>query len=181
MSGGGVEQHRRGSRPSRLLSTGVTYYFVQPNSACSNTYPCSRMDSRWPRWKRSSPAKNVQTQLDRLAQLVGRSLVTIEPPVLDSTRYRLLETMRADAWERLVASGHAEQVQKRLADWIVLMADRAASAFHGPERARWLRWAEVEHTNSASSLEWLIDRQEAVAAMRVVAALSWRIETNRGR
>jgi predicted ATPase/DNA-binding CsgD family transcriptional regulator len=119
------------------------------------------------------PSEGRTDVLDRLSQLVDRSLVTIEPSGLDSTRYRLLETMRAYAWERLVASGDAEQVQHRLANWIVLMAGQAASAFHGPEQVRWLRWAEGEHANITSALEWLIDRQEAVAAMGVVAGLWW--------
>jgi non-specific serine/threonine protein kinase len=112
--------------------------------------------------------------LDGLWRLVDRSLVVVEPSAAGlETRYRLLETLRAYAWERLVASGQAEVCLRRLADWLVRTAEEAGAAFHGPEQGGWLRWAEAEHGNVRAVLHWLISHQQTEAALRLVAGLWW--------
>jgi predicted ATPase/tetratricopeptide (TPR) repeat protein len=109
-----------------------------------------------------------------LASLVDRSLVLVEPHASGAdTRYRLLESVRTYAWERLVASGEAEHVHRRQADWLVAMAERACAAFHGHDQGEWLSWAENEHANVQIVLQWLVKQRDADAALRVVAALWW--------
>jgi predicted ATPase len=58
--------------------------------------------------------------LDLLSALVDKSLVLFD------TRYRLLETVRQFAAEKLAASGENEQVRERHARFFLAMMDRAA-------------------------------------------------------
>src|SRR5215471_127272 len=112
--------------------------------------------------------------LDRLGRLVDRSLVVAEAPRAGgATRYRLLETLRAFAWQRLVARGDAERVRRRMADWLVDMAERADAGFHGPDQAHWLRWAETERGNARAVLQWLLMKQDTEAALRLVTSVWW--------
>jgi predicted ATPase len=112
--------------------------------------------------------------LDVLSRLVDQSLVLAEPPDQQAeTRYRLLETLRAYSWERLLADGEADLLRKRHADWLVGLAEQAATAFHGPEQGHWLRWAEREHDNVRAALHWALERDDAETALRLTAALSW--------
>ncbi len=62
--------------------------------------------------------------LDTLAALVDKSLVVREPEVLGQARYRMLETIREYAAERLAAAGEAAQLQHRLRDHVLAIAER---------------------------------------------------------
>jgi predicted ATPase/DNA-binding CsgD family transcriptional regulator len=112
--------------------------------------------------------------LDLLGRLVDRSLVVVErTPAGGETRYRLLETVRAFAWQRLIDRGDADLVRQRLANWLIGMAERADAAFHGPDQGRWLRWAESEHGNIRVALDWLIERQDTHSVLRLVIGPWW--------
>ncbi len=112
--------------------------------------------------------------LELLSRLVDCSLVLAEPEdETETTRYRLLETLRDYGQERLAERGEADQVRERHAKWMVKLAQQAERAFRGPEQGRWLRWAEREHDNVRAALTWALEREEADLAVRLAAALSW--------
>jgi predicted ATPase/DNA-binding CsgD family transcriptional regulator len=110
--------------------------------------------------------------LDLVSRLVDRSLIVVDTTGAE-TRYRLLETLRAYAHRRLVASGEEGAVQRRLVDWMLDQSQRADAAYHGPEQGRWLRWAEHEHGNLRVVLRWLAAERETDDLLRLVAALWW--------
>jgi predicted ATPase/DNA-binding CsgD family transcriptional regulator len=110
--------------------------------------------------------------LDLVSRLVDRSLIVVDATGSE-TRYRLLETLRAYAQRRLVSSGEAAAVQRRLADWMLGQAELAETTYHGPEQGRWLRWAERELGNLRVVLRWLADEQATDALLRLVTALWW--------
>jgi len=60
--------------------------------------------------------------------LVERSLVVAEPALAGESRFRLLETLRAYAWERLVASGELEQLRRRHFQHFLAMAESYSEA-----------------------------------------------------
>ncbi len=68
------------------------------------------------------PAAEV---LDLISGLVDKSLVVVEPEVLGEARYRLLDTIRGYAVERLAASGESAAVQLRLRDYTLRFVQRA--------------------------------------------------------
>jgi predicted ATPase/DNA-binding CsgD family transcriptional regulator len=61
--------------------------------------------------------------LDLLASLVDKSLVVREPEVLGQARYRLLDTIREYAAERLADAGETVAFQHRLRDYVVALAE----------------------------------------------------------
>ena len=112
--------------------------------------------------------------LDLLARLVDCSLVLAEPEgETETTRYRLLETLREYGQERLAERGETDRVRERHAKWMVELARQAERAFRGPEQGRWLRWAEREHDNVRAALTWALEREEAELAVRLAGSLAW--------
>ncbi len=59
------------------------------------------------------------------AGLVDKSLVVVEPEVLGQARYRMLDTIRAYAAQRLADAGEAAAVQLRLRDYALIVCEHA--------------------------------------------------------
>ncbi len=82
--------------------------------------------------------------LDLLARLVEKSLVVMEP---SGERYRMLETVRAYAAEKLAASGEDSATCERHVDHHLLLAEKARPGLVGPEQGSWLRRLDAEREN----------------------------------
>jgi len=65
--------------------------------------------------------------LDLLTQLVNKSLVIAERAQGVEARYRMLETMRQYAWEKLMASGEVDALRKRHAMYYLMLEIGRAS------------------------------------------------------
>lgn len=89
--------------------------------------------------------------LDLLAGLVRKSLVVAEE-VSGQARYRLVETMRQYASEKLVDAEEAEPVRNRHRDWYLALARRAAPELQHESALFWLNRLETEHDNLRSVL-----------------------------
>jgi non-specific serine/threonine protein kinase len=88
---------------------------------------------------------------DLLAGLTLRSLVhTVEQGM--GLRYRLLETVRQYAREKLHASGEAGTLQKRHRRWFLKQVERARAGMRTPERATWLNRLEDDIDNLRAAL-----------------------------
>ena len=72
--------------------------------------------------------------LDLLTSLIDKSLVAVDQSDARS-RYRLLETVRQYARERLVESGGAEAIRERHRDYFVALAEEADNKLLGAEQA----------------------------------------------
>jgi predicted ATPase len=94
--------------------------------------------------------------LDLLTGLVDKSLVLAEARGAEE-RYRLMETLRQYAEERLLQAGEAGAVRDRHAAWCLALARAAAAAL-----------AAGEHPMSAPARRQLLDERENVRA-----ALAW--------
>ena len=90
--------------------------------------------------------------VDILSALVDRSLVSIDTYGDDEPRYRLLESLRAFASERLVAAGESEIWSDRHLAWIEREAAVRGPAIHGPEMAAQVAWFEREQDNVRGAL-----------------------------
>jgi predicted ATPase/class 3 adenylate cyclase/DNA-binding CsgD family transcriptional regulator len=86
--------------------------------------------------------------LDLLAALVGKSLVQAEV-IHGSTRYRLLETVRHYAAERLASRAGAELRDVRVAhrDHYLAVAEAAAAHLTGPNQGNWLNRLDDDQAN----------------------------------
>jgi predicted ATPase/DNA-binding SARP family transcriptional activator len=87
------------------------------------------------------------------------------------TRYRLLETVRDYAGERLRESGEAEAARRRHADYYLRLAETAAPHLCGPEQAAWLSRLDAEHDNLRAALEEALETAPE-HALRMAAALA---------
>ena len=101
--------------------------------------------------------------LDLLAALVDKSLVIYEEDEHGVGRYRLLETTRQYAYERLLESGETEAVRRRHSDFFLRWAERAG-----------FDQLETEHDNLRAALEWcLAEESGAELGLRIATALAW--------
>ena len=113
--------------------------------------------------------------LDLLAALVDKSLVQAEESG-GSIRYRLLETLRAYASERLAQRGSAVQHGVRSAhrDHYLALVETAAAHLRGPDELRWLDMIEAEFDNIRAALAFSItDADSAEPGLRLAAWLRW--------
>lgn len=108
--------------------------------------------------------------LDLLTHLVDRSLVVYEEDERDQGRYRLLETVRQYARDRLMESGEGEAIRESHQNFFLTLAEEAEPKLRGQEQLRWLEVLEMEHDNLRASLEWA-SANGAEAALRLAGAL----------
>jgi len=89
--------------------------------------------------------------LELLVGLVDKSLVMVEA---EGTRYRLLETVREYAQERLEESGEEAGVRKRHLEFYLALAEKAAPGLSGPEQASWLKQLDGDRENILAAHAW---------------------------
>jgi predicted ATPase/DNA-binding CsgD family transcriptional regulator len=108
--------------------------------------------------------------LERLPQLVDRSMVQAEESVEGAVRYRLLETLRQYGAEQLQVSDEADRFRSRHAEHFLVRAEGADSP--GPGQHVNIPWIERDHDNLRAALDWFADH-DALRRLRLSAALSW--------
>jgi predicted ATPase/class 3 adenylate cyclase len=116
--------------------------------------------------------------LGLLTNLVEKSLVTLEA---DGERYRLLETVRQYAQERLDESGEADATRTRHLDCFLALAEQASSQLVGPDQGAWLARLALEAENLLAAHAWC-DRVEegGESGLRLVHAVKlWLIYRGR--
>jgi predicted ATPase/class 3 adenylate cyclase len=96
--------------------------------------------------------------LDLLSQLVNKSLVVVvEQPRSAETRYRILETIRQYASEKLLESGSGVSIHDRHLDYYLQLVKRAELEFYGPNDLPWLVILEGEWDNLRAAVEWSLE------------------------
>jgi predicted ATPase/class 3 adenylate cyclase len=118
--------------------------------------------------------------LDGLASLIESSLVQRLDDADGEPRYRMLETVREYAWERLETSGESATLRHRHAEYFAALAEavepRLLQASHGP----WLRRLDVESDNVRAARAWSDGGGDGgEVALRLAWAL-WRYWLTRG-
>jgi predicted ATPase/class 3 adenylate cyclase len=89
--------------------------------------------------------------LDLLGSLVEKSLVMLDERD-DHTRYRMLETIRDYAREKLEQSGELEPTMIRHCDHYFAVAKAVRDGLNGPDQADWIRRAEADLDNLRGAL-----------------------------
>jgi len=107
--------------------------------------------------------------LDALTQLVNKSLVVMEQT---QGRYRLLETIRQYALEKLGSSGEIEKTQARHLEFFLKLAEQAEPELRRADQVRWLDRLEVEHDNSRAALSYALEQGKVEASLRLASSLS---------
>jgi predicted ATPase/transcriptional regulator with XRE-family HTH domain len=110
--------------------------------------------------------------LDLLGQLVNQSLVTVHP-ASPGPRYRLLETVRHYATERLEQVGELAACRARHRDWCLAFAERAERELEGADAASWFDRLDSELDNVRAALDWSGSSGDVEAGLRLAGALRW--------
>ncbi|WP_394793811.1 ATP-binding protein [Armatimonas sp.] len=106
--------------------------------------------------------------LDLLTLLVDKSLVTYEERE-GNARYRLLETVRQYARDRLLDSGLGEAARDQHRDYFLALAKEAEQKLVGPEQGSWYALLEREHDNLRVALEFCLTDSNTVALGQALA------------
>jgi len=116
--------------------------------------------------------------LDLLTGLVNKSLVV---PDGNGSRYRMLETIREYARDRLQERGESVSVRQRHCDYFVGLAEDAEPHLEGgAEQPEWLARLELEHDNLRAALGWSVEGSAgADTDLRLTGAL-YRFWAHRG-
>ncbi|HEX6607499.1 MAG TPA: AAA family ATPase, partial [Chloroflexia bacterium] len=113
----------------------------------------------------------VPDVLDRLTALLDQSLLQSDPGG-EETRFRMLETIREYAWDRLAASGEAAAIRRRHAAYFQALAEAADAGWQGTRQAIWRQRLAVEHDNLRAALAWMQETAQGEAGARLAGALA---------
>jgi predicted ATPase/DNA-binding XRE family transcriptional regulator len=112
--------------------------------------------------------------LSLIEELTSKSLLRRREGVdEDVPRFDLLETVREYGLERLAAAGEDAATRDTHAAYFLALAERAEPELVGPAQREWLDRLEADHPNLRAALDWLTERGEIAAALRLAAACSW--------
>ena len=116
---------------------------------------------------------DVGSVFDLIASLVAKSLVTTDEHD-GQTRYRLIETVRLYASEKLREDGEAELLRSRHRDWYLAWLESYTwqELFSGPNRTSQLATPILEEqANLRAALEWSEEQDRLDLAIRMAARM----------
>jgi predicted ATPase/class 3 adenylate cyclase len=107
--------------------------------------------------------------LDLLSNLVDKSLVVLEG---ERGRYRLLDTVRQYAQERLAEANESAEARRRHFEFHLSLAEKARPELIGPRQAEWLARLDAERENLMAAHVWCDDATGGgELGLRLVSAL----------
>ncbi|HEY1391426.1 MAG TPA: LuxR C-terminal-related transcriptional regulator [Ktedonobacterales bacterium] len=107
---------------------------------------------------------------EHVQQLVNKSLIQLDH---ESSRYRLLETIRLYAMERLDEAGETSDIRRQHFEDYLRLAESGVSFIGTTDQDAWFTLVEQEHDNFRAALSWAIGAREVDGAARMALAL-WR-------
>jgi len=107
--------------------------------------------------------------IDRLAHLVEKSLVFTED---GASRYRMLETVRQYALQRLLEAGELDSARDRHLQCFVRLAEQAKPQLAGSLQREWLARLDADRENLLWAHEWAgSSRDQAQAGLRLLISI----------
>jgi predicted ATPase/DNA-binding winged helix-turn-helix (wHTH) protein len=116
----------------------------------------------------SDPEVPAQEILDLVSALVDKSMVSPEPG--RTARFRMLQTIREYARERLEGFGESEELRKRHAAHFLELAQAAGSH---PESRQWLHALEDASDDIGAALDWALDVGATGILLKLSGSLGW--------
>ncbi|MEU6788284.1 BTAD domain-containing putative transcriptional regulator [Nonomuraea angiospora] len=108
---------------------------------------------------------------DVLTALMEKSLLLADGE--DTPRYRMLNTIREYAAQRLAEAGESEPTRRAHLAYFTELAETADPHLRRAEQLEWLSTLEAEHDNISAALRGAIAEGWAEEAMRLVGAAGW--------
>ncbi len=119
-----------------------------------------------------------QDVLDLLTRLFDKSLVVFDESG-EEARYRLLETIRQYARDKLLESGEGEMIRTGHLRYFLKLAEDAGPQLYRSEQLQWLNRLDSEFDNMRVALEWSLGSGSIETGLRIVGAL-WPFCSVRG-
>jgi non-specific serine/threonine protein kinase len=117
---------------------------------------------------------NEHDVLDLVSRLVSKSLVVVDDGLSGERRYRLLETIRQYARERLVQAGAADRLRERHFEFFFNEFRGVLPVLRHHHQLPCLRRLLIEQENLRASLEWaLTSLTLAEKGVELAGALFW--------
>ncbi len=117
----------------------------------------------------------LSTALDTLSRLVDKSLVIVDEQG-SVARYRMLETIREYAFQKLLDAEGIDLRRARHLEFFRQLAERSEPELRGADQKLWLDRLEVEHDNLRAALGWALredaPQADAEAGLRLAVALA---------
>jgi predicted ATPase/DNA-binding CsgD family transcriptional regulator len=115
--------------------------------------------------------------LDQISSLVSKSFLIADTIGRAQARYRLLETIREYALEKLEESGETAQLRSRHLELYLARAEEAAPKLNNVYQQLWLNWLEGEHDNLRAALAWSLESDRIEAGLRIAISIArfWEI------
>jgi tetratricopeptide (TPR) repeat protein len=119
-----------------------------------------------------APPGDYYEVLDLLARLVEKSLLAVDAEDVE-VRYRLLETVRHYAGEKLTQAGEAEMAHRRHRDFYLALVRMFPSSwiYGGPQAERAEARLCYDYDNFRVALEWSLATEDADASLGLVGPL----------
>ncbi len=117
-------------------------------------------------------AENICSEMDvlnLLTQLVNKSLVAVEDEK-GGHRYRLLETVRQYARDKLLEFGESEEARNIHFQYFYDLAETAGPGLDGPQALEWVGRLASEYDNIRAALEWGL-QQNIAGVLHMVPSL----------
>lgn len=112
--------------------------------------------------------------IELLGNLINKSLIRVEESSGSEgveTRYGLLETIREYAREKLHEAGEETVLRSRHLEYFMKISEEIEPKLEGADQKVWLDRLETEIDNLRSALDWALQNEEIVAALRLAGAL----------
>ncbi|MBI4675222.1 MAG: tetratricopeptide repeat protein [Chloroflexi bacterium] len=115
-----------------------------------------------------------------IARLVDKSLVTVQS-IGETPRYRMLDTIRHYALERLTRDGNSDEAYARHAAYFLEMGERAERGLRGAAQGEWAARLDAEHDNWMAALARFQQNGDTLSLARLASALAryWLLHGNR--
>jgi len=103
-----------------------------------------------------------------LSALVNKNLILAQERRDGEIHFKLLETIRQYGREKLLASGEAEELAERHADYFMDLAQQGGVEMRGPEQIIWTKRFIAMHDNMRAALDWVTETGEVEDALHFV-------------
>ncbi len=111
--------------------------------------------------------------LDLLSQLVNKSLVVVMEGLHNrETRYRLLETIRQYAREKLLEHRSGDAIRDKHPAYFVKLVEQAEPELYRSNQLKWLNHLDDELDNLRMALDWSLANDVELGLQ--IAAIPWR-------
>jgi len=108
---------------------------------------------------------------DLMSSLVDKSLIQQRQQHKDEPRFRMLETIREYALERLQQSGEEAATKRAHAAYCLVLVEEGNPELSEPERSAWLTRCDIEHDDFRAALDFLFLTRDVDWGLRFCTAM----------